>query len=167
MYEPGQLSQYSDWLRTGTMDWTTGVRYPTEAEDFSSCLCVQTGSEARPASYPMGTRSPFPGVKRGRGVTLTTHPHLVPRLRMSRSYTFSPPMCLHGMYRDGFTFTLLYGGENADCGLSGCDTECRGRVVSTPDSYYLGCGFKLRPGELLSWLRFIVAFLSPSTQMLG
>jgi hypothetical protein len=38
-----------------------------------------------------------PGVKRGRGVTLTTHPHLVPRLRMSRSYTSSPPMCLHGV----------------------------------------------------------------------
>jgi hypothetical protein len=36
-----------------------------------------------------------PGVKRGRGVTLTTHPHLVPRLRMSRSYTSSPPMRLH------------------------------------------------------------------------
>jgi hypothetical protein len=32
-----------------------------------------------------------PGVKRGRGVTLTTHHHLVPRLRMSRSYTSSPP----------------------------------------------------------------------------
>jgi hypothetical protein len=38
-----------------------------------------------------------PGVKRGRGVTLTTHPHLVLRLRMSRSYTSSPPMCLHGV----------------------------------------------------------------------
>jgi hypothetical protein len=37
------------------------------------------------------------GVKRGRGVTLTTHPHLVPRLRMSRSYTSSPPMCVHGV----------------------------------------------------------------------
>jgi hypothetical protein len=37
------------------------------------------------------------GVKRGRGVTLTTHPHLVPRLSMSRSYTSSPPMPLHGM----------------------------------------------------------------------
>jgi hypothetical protein len=39
------------------------------------------------------------GVKRGRNVTLTTHPHLVPRLRMSmsRSYTSSPPMCLHDM----------------------------------------------------------------------
>jgi hypothetical protein len=32
-----------------------------------------------------------PGIKRGRGVTLTTHPHLVPRLSMSRSYTSSPP----------------------------------------------------------------------------
>jgi hypothetical protein len=31
------------------------------------------------------------GVKRGRGVTLTTHTHLVPRWRMSRSCTSSPP----------------------------------------------------------------------------
>jgi hypothetical protein len=37
---------------------------------------------------------PSPGVKRGRGVTLTTHPYLVPRLSMSRSYTSSPPMCI-------------------------------------------------------------------------
>jgi hypothetical protein len=49
------------------------------AKDFSSSLCVQTGSEAHPASYPMGTGSYFPGLKRSRGVTLTTHPHLVPR----------------------------------------------------------------------------------------
>jgi hypothetical protein len=27
-----------------------------------------------PPSFPMGTGGPFPGVKRGRGVTLTTHP---------------------------------------------------------------------------------------------
>jgi hypothetical protein len=32
-----------------------------------------------------------PGVKRGRGVTLTTHPLLVPRSRISRSYTPLPP----------------------------------------------------------------------------
>jgi hypothetical protein len=32
-----------------------------------------------------------PGVKRGRGVTLTTRPHLVPRSRMSRSCTSSSP----------------------------------------------------------------------------
>jgi hypothetical protein len=80
-----------------TMDWTTGVRSPTEAEDFSSILCVQTGSGAHPASCPMGTRGSFHGVKCGQGMMLTIHPHLVPRLRMSRSYTSSPPMCFHGV----------------------------------------------------------------------
>jgi hypothetical protein len=38
-----------------------------------------------------------PGVKCGQGMTLTTHPHLVPRLSMSRSCTSSPPVRLHGM----------------------------------------------------------------------
>jgi hypothetical protein len=32
-------------------------------KDFSSSLCVQTSSEAHPASCPMGTRGPFPGGK--------------------------------------------------------------------------------------------------------
>jgi hypothetical protein len=31
-----------------------------------------------------------PGLKCGRGVTLTTHPYLMPRSRMSRCYTSSP-----------------------------------------------------------------------------
>jgi hypothetical protein len=65
--------------------------------DFSSSSCIQTGSGAHLASYPMGTGGYFPGVKRGRGVTLTTHLHLMPRLGMSRSYTSSPPMCLYGV----------------------------------------------------------------------
>jgi hypothetical protein len=48
-----------------------------------------------PIQWVRGVLSP--GVKRGRVVTLTTHLYLVPRLRMSRSYTSSPPMCLHGL----------------------------------------------------------------------
>jgi hypothetical protein len=45
-----------------------------------------------------GYRGPFPRwIKRGRGVMLTTHPHLVPRSRMSRSYTSSHPTRLHGV----------------------------------------------------------------------
>jgi hypothetical protein len=72
-----------------TTGWATGVRSPAEAKDFSSSLCVHTGSETHPDSYPMGTGGRFPGVKRGRGVTLTTHTHLVPRSRMSRSRTSS------------------------------------------------------------------------------
>jgi hypothetical protein len=58
-----------------TTDWTTGVRSPTEAKNFFSILCVQTSSEVHPASYSMGAGGPFPGVKRDRSVTLTTHSH--------------------------------------------------------------------------------------------
>jgi hypothetical protein len=61
-----------------TTDWRT-VRQVFDLwqkkEDFSSSLYVQSGSGAQ----PMGTESPFPGVKQGWGVTLTTHPHLVLR----------------------------------------------------------------------------------------
>jgi hypothetical protein len=39
------------------------VRYPAGAKDFSSILCVQTGSGAHPAFSPMGTGDPFPGGK--------------------------------------------------------------------------------------------------------
>jgi hypothetical protein len=60
-------------------------------------------SASRPALGP--TQPPLqwvprvlsPGVKRSRGVMLTIHPHLVPRLRMSRSYTSSHPKRLHGV----------------------------------------------------------------------
>jgi hypothetical protein len=62
------VSRY--WLEDRAID----VRSPTEAKDFSSSLFVQTGSGAHPASCTMGTGVPSPGVLRGRGVTLTTHP---------------------------------------------------------------------------------------------
>jgi hypothetical protein len=82
MYKPGSVvSTVSGY---GLDDRAIDVRSPTGAKEFSSSLCVQTGSGA--------TQSPVkwvPGVlslelKRGRGVTLTTHPHLVPR--SSRMY---------------------------------------------------------------------------------
>jgi hypothetical protein len=47
----------------GLEDRAIGVRFPAEAKDFSSSLCVQTGSGAHPASCTMGTRAPFPGGK--------------------------------------------------------------------------------------------------------
>jgi hypothetical protein len=87
------------------------VRSPTEAEDFSSSPCVQTGSGAHPDSYPMGQWVPgvlHPGVKRGPGVTLTTHPHVVPRLRMSRSYTSPPPHVPPWRVAGQLYFLLLY-----------------------------------------------------------
>jgi hypothetical protein len=47
----------------GLDDRAIGVRSPAGAKDFSSNLCVQTGSEAHPASCTMGTGVPFPGGK--------------------------------------------------------------------------------------------------------
>jgi hypothetical protein len=44
----------------GLDDQEIEVRSPTGAEDFSSNPCIQTGSGAHPASYPMGTGGPFP-----------------------------------------------------------------------------------------------------------
>ena len=49
----------------------------------------QTGLGAHPASCTMGTGT-FPGVKSGRGVTLTPHPLLVPWSRKSRDTPLLP-----------------------------------------------------------------------------
>jgi hypothetical protein len=47
----------------GLDDRAIGVRSPAGAKDFSSSLCVQTGSGAHPASCTKGTGDPFSGGK--------------------------------------------------------------------------------------------------------
>jgi hypothetical protein len=47
----------------GLVDRAIGVRSPAEAKDFSSSLCVQTGSGAHPASCTIGTGVLSPGIK--------------------------------------------------------------------------------------------------------
>jgi hypothetical protein len=47
----------------GLDDRAIGVRSPAGAKDFSSRLCVQTGSGAHPASCTMGTGGPYSGGK--------------------------------------------------------------------------------------------------------
>jgi hypothetical protein len=54
----------------GLEDWVIEVRSPAEAKDFSSSLCVQTGSGAHPASW-----GPFPGAE----------------ARLGRDTDYSPP----------------------------------------------------------------------------
>jgi hypothetical protein len=51
---------------------------------------VQTGPGSHPASCTIGTGS-FPGVKSGRGVTLTPHPHLAPWSRKVRAIPLLAP----------------------------------------------------------------------------
>jgi hypothetical protein len=63
----------------------TAARYVLEGLGIKSrwreiSVPIQTGLGSHPASYTMGTWS-FPEVYTGRGVALTTHPHIAPRLR--------------------------------------------------------------------------------------
>jgi hypothetical protein len=59
--EPGSsVSIVSDY---GLDDRAIEVRSPAQAKEFSSSLCVQTGSGAHPASRTMGTGGPFEGGK--------------------------------------------------------------------------------------------------------
>jgi hypothetical protein len=54
--------QYSVWLRAGRQGDRRSI--PGRGERIcSSILCVQTGSEAHPASCTMGTGGTFPGAK--------------------------------------------------------------------------------------------------------
>jgi len=74
---------------------------------------VQSGPGAHPASCTMGTGS-FPGVKSGRGVTLTPHPLLVLWSWMGRAipllllWAVRPVQNLSACTRVTFTFFIFY-----------------------------------------------------------
>jgi hypothetical protein len=80
----------------GLDDRAIEVRSPAETKDFSSSLCVQTGSGSHPDSCTMGTRGPFSGKVRSGGDT-DHSPRLIPRSRESRNCTVSAPKRLLGV----------------------------------------------------------------------
>jgi hypothetical protein len=87
-------------------DLATGVQSPAEAKDFSSSLCVQTGSGAHPASCTMGTGGPFSGVKARPERDAEHSPILMPRSRTSNRYISSPSCRPHGGNGTVLLFTL-------------------------------------------------------------
>jgi hypothetical protein len=58
---------------------------------------VHNGAGSHPASYTTDTGSVSWGYS-GRGVTLTTHSHIAPRLKKVQSYTSIPPLGLRGLF---------------------------------------------------------------------
>jgi hypothetical protein len=62
-YKRSRVSSGSVVSDYGLDDRAIGVRSPAGAKDFSSILCVQTGSGAHPASCTVGTGGPLPGGK--------------------------------------------------------------------------------------------------------
>ena len=101
---------------------------------------VQTGPGARPVSCTMGTGS-FPGVKSGRGVTLTPHPLLVPWSWKSRAilllplWAVRPVQSVSACTRVTFTFFNV-------CGYTDCSSPLWvsityfGQCLRTPRDVY-------------------------------
>jgi hypothetical protein len=75
----------------GLDDRAIGVRSPAGAKDFSSIVCVQTGSGAHPASCTMGTEGPFPGGKVWPGRDADHSPQSSAEVKNGRNYTSPPP----------------------------------------------------------------------------
>jgi hypothetical protein len=76
------------------------VRIPTK-------LRLRTSGGAHPAAYSMGTGVPS-GRKSGRGAHSATHLHPMQSVTNGRSHLpLFPPTCLHGTYRNNFTYPAL------------------------------------------------------------
>jgi hypothetical protein len=63
---------------------------PDRAEDFSSSPCVQTGSGAHAASYPMGTGGSFPGGKARPGRDADHSPPSTAEVKNKKLYLLPP-----------------------------------------------------------------------------
>jgi hypothetical protein len=61
----------SQWYSAGLRAGWSGARVPAGAGNFSLHHRVQTGSQAHPASYPVGIRDSYPG---GKAATLWSWP---------------------------------------------------------------------------------------------
>jgi hypothetical protein len=80
---------YSVWLQTGQPGDRGSI--PGRGKricPLASVSRLALGTTQPPVQWIPGCLSP--GLRRGRGVMLTTHPHLVPRSRMSKRYTRLP-----------------------------------------------------------------------------
>jgi hypothetical protein len=76
-----------------------------QGKRFISCP-KQPGWFRYPPGFLLGRYQRLPVVEKGRQVVkLTTPLHLMLRLNMNEAVP-SFPICLHGVYRDNFTFTF-------------------------------------------------------------
>jgi hypothetical protein len=69
----------------------SNVVSPTEAEDFSTNLCVQAGSGAHPASFTVGTGGSFPGNKARPGRDADHSPPSSVVVKKEKGYPPPPP----------------------------------------------------------------------------
>jgi hypothetical protein len=92
----GLNSTCSDWLNAKSTETDPGIE-SRWGRDFPHL--------SRPALRPTQPTGSFPGLICGRGVTLTSHPILVPRSKIEKSYTCTLPKGLRGLWK-GETYLL-------------------------------------------------------------
>jgi hypothetical protein len=126
----------------GLDDRTIGVRSPAGAQNFSSILCVQTGSGVHPASSPMGTGGPFPGGKARPGRDAEhSPPSSAQVVNEEELYLLSPqapPWRVAGLLYFYFYFTILLLHEaTQDCDCKGLQCVLRRLVRQIFQKEYL------------------------------
>jgi hypothetical protein len=97
---PG-VAQYSFWLQTGRPDFDPRQKQrisPLASVSRPALRPTQPAIQRVPGSFP-------PGINHGRSVTVTAHPHLVPRSRISRSYI---PLSVSSCMACSGTSLLMY-----------------------------------------------------------
>ena len=103
--------------------------------DFSP---VQTGPGAQPAPCTMGT-VPFPGVKYGRGVMLTTHPLLVPWSWKGRAIPLPNLWATTRLVTGTLYFTLQSLNNSSSCLIIRLKFECSLLTVLIFSAFPTGC----------------------------
>jgi hypothetical protein len=96
-------------LGYGLDDWSSRVRFPAGAGNYSPHHCVQNSSGAHPASYQMGIRGPFPGVKRPESEADHSPPSSAEVKECVKLYPHSQYVfiaCCLVKHGDNFTFIL-------------------------------------------------------------
>jgi hypothetical protein len=137
----GIAQWYSAGLRSG---WSE-VRVPAWAWNFSPHHCVQTGSGAHPASYPVGKGTLSLGIKRP-GRKANHSPRSSAKVKNAWSYTSTPPILLHGVVLRWSTETTLpHLTRNTQCWAIPHISVSEARNLRT-----LGC--KLREQKICMWL---------------
>jgi hypothetical protein len=86
----------TQWYSAVLRAYWSGVRVSAEAGNFPFHHCVQNGSGAQPASYPMGNRAISLGLKRP-GHEADHSPPSSADVKNAWSYTSTPSIRLHGV----------------------------------------------------------------------
>jgi hypothetical protein len=89
LYKGPSWSSVGITLDYGLDDRGSRVRFLAGAGNFSLHHCVQNGSGAHPASYPMSTRGSFPWIKRP-GHEADHSPQSSAEVKNAWSYTSTP-----------------------------------------------------------------------------